>query len=90
VLPAVSLLTYLQWSFYKSVLRSQIAITFFEAIVWMCPIVILENLYMLGAIVATGLPRDGGICGKCILSSFIQVGIGRQEAKPAAAESGGG
>lgn len=47
-------------------------ITFFEAVLWMIPIVILENVTNYFLIVRTNLPKDG-LCGMCILSSFLQA-----------------
>jgi len=47
-------------------------ITFFEAVLWMVPIVILENLTNWFLIVRTHLPKEG-YCGMCILSDFLQA-----------------
>ena len=41
ILPAATLLTFLETSFRKSVIRMQMVISFFEAVAWMVPIVIL-------------------------------------------------
>jgi RsiW-degrading membrane proteinase PrsW (M82 family) len=47
-------------------------ITFFEAVLWMVPIVIIENLVNYMLIVRTNLPKEGH-CGLCILSNFLQA-----------------
>lgn len=45
---------------------------------WMIPIVVLENLTQYLLIRKTGLPSEG-TCDLCILSSFLQVrSAGRQ------------
>jgi hypothetical protein len=41
-------------------------------VLWMVPIVILENVTQVLLINRTGLPEEG-MCGMCILSSFLQV-----------------
>lgn len=38
----------------------------------MVPIVVLENVMQVLLIERTGLPKQG-LCGLCILSSFLQV-----------------
>lgn len=72
LLPAVTLLSFLETRFRKSVIRMQMVITFFEAVLWMIPIVILENLTNYLLIERTKLPREG-YCGLCILSDFLQA-----------------
>ncbi len=72
LLPAVTILSFLETRFRKSVFRMQMLITFFEAVAWMVPIVILENLANYFLIVRPKLPSEG-YCGLCILSDFIQA-----------------
>ncbi|GAB5029568.1 protease required for anti-sigma degradation [Nannochloropsis oceanica] len=72
VLPAMTLLSFLETQFRKSVIRMQMLISFFEAVLWMVPIVILENLTNYFLIVRTKLPKEG-YCGMCILSAFLQA-----------------
>lgn len=72
LLPAVTLLSFLETRFRKSVVRMQMVITFFEAVLWMIPIVILENVTNYLLIERTRLPREG-YCGLCILSDFLQA-----------------
>lgn len=111
VLPAMTLLSFLETQFRKSVIRMQVStcntlsyppplppffhhivdanllspllsllaslphqmlISFFEAVLWMVPIVILENLTNYFLIVRTKLPKEG-YCGMCILSAFLQA-----------------
>jgi len=116
VLPAITLLSFLEMQFRKSVIRMQVRknealrvaacpslllplapshaqsftpsnflhpslppslphqmpITLFEAVLWMVPIVILENIINWFLIVRTHLPKEG-YCGMCILSDFLQA-----------------
>lgn len=72
LLPATTLLSFLETRFRKSVIRMQMVITFFEAVLWMVPIVILENLANYFLIVRPKLPSEG-YCALCILSDFLQA-----------------
>jgi hypothetical protein len=83
VLPAVTLLVFLERRFRKSTIRMQMVITFFETALWMIPIVILENVVNYLLIVRTKLPSDG-YCPKCLLSDFLQV---REATKPVLASA---
>ena len=72
LLPAVTLLSFLETRFRRSVLRMQMVLSFFEAVAWMIPIVILENVTNYLLIERPKLPREG-YCGLCILSDFLQA-----------------
>ena len=73
ILPDVALLVFLHHRFKKAPFLLQGLTTFFEAVIWMCPLVVLENAWNFLFISWTKLPNKGGDCAKCILSSFVQV-----------------
>lgn len=88
VLPNAFLLVYLCRRFNRSVLWAQGWSTFLEAVLWMCPIVVAENLWDYVLIAVTKLPtappptgEEGGAgeeaynpdCGPCVLSAFLVV-----------------
>jgi RsiW-degrading membrane proteinase PrsW (M82 family) len=72
LLPAATLLSFLESRFRKSVIRMQMLITFLEGVAWMVPFVILENVFNYLLIVKTRLPKEG-TCGLCVLSDFLQA-----------------
>jgi len=72
VSPALTLLSFLEMRFRRSVIRMLMVITFFITVLWMIPIVVLENLADYFFVIRHHLP-EGGTCGKCILTAFFTV-----------------
>lgn len=72
LVPATCILSFLQLRFHKSVLRMQMVLTFLETLLYMIPIVVLENLASYFLIKKQHLPEEG-TCSSCILSDFIQA-----------------
>lgn len=60
LLPAAFTMGYMRRLFPKSVLRSEMVLTFFLGMAWMSPLVVLENLAYYGVLTASTLEAQGG------------------------------
>lgn len=81
LLPAFTTMMYMHRLFHRSVLRSEMVVSFFITMIYMSPVVILENLWYLAALTKSNLDKEGaalhsteGITwGYKLLASFVRV-----------------
>ena len=74
-------MTYMQRLFHRSVLRSEMIVSWFMTLAYMAPLVIMENLWYYVILTKSNLDSEGGVLhstlaiswGYRLLSSFVRV-----------------
>jgi hypothetical protein len=64
LLPAIGLLTHFQRLYHKSVLRREILLTFLLTMIFLSPLVILENFFSFGAVIQTKIASQAAKEGR--------------------------
>ena len=75
---------YMRRLFPKATLRSEMLLTFFWTMVWMSPLVVVENVAYFGALTESALQDEGArehstaaiTWGYKLLSAFVRVRFG--------------